>query len=108
MDTEPILVVEDATVLPTNSQKERWNHSLEGHLISTTVEEQAPHGTNQGVKCRCVSRPPKIVFYLLSCGYTIDEVRDSFHGEHMLEEENVIEIVQEDVQFPPSSYQQEG
>ena len=30
MDTQPISVVEDATVLPTNPQQERQNHSLEG------------------------------------------------------------------------------
>ena len=37
MDTQPILVVEDATVLPTDPQQERHVHSLEGPSISIEV-----------------------------------------------------------------------
>ena len=39
MDTQPILVVEDAIVLPTNPHQERQKHSLEGDLVSISVEE---------------------------------------------------------------------
>ena len=39
MDTQPILVVEDATVLPTNPHQERQKHSLEGPSVSILVEE---------------------------------------------------------------------
>ena len=30
MDTQPIPILEDATILPTNPQQERQNHLLEG------------------------------------------------------------------------------
>ena len=33
MDTQPILVVKDATVLPTNPHQERKKHSLEGPSV---------------------------------------------------------------------------
>ena len=39
MDTQPIPVVEDATVLPTNPHQERKKHSLEGPLVSISIEE---------------------------------------------------------------------
>ena len=38
MDTQPILVVEDATVLPKNPHQERKNNSLEGPSVSIEVE----------------------------------------------------------------------
>ena len=40
-------------VLPTSPQQDNMKHSLEGASISTTINEQAPYGTNQQVKCRC-------------------------------------------------------
>ena len=46
MDTQPILVVEDATVLPTNLHQERQKHSFEGLLVSISIEERALHGTD--------------------------------------------------------------
>ena len=101
MDTQPIPIVEGATVLPTNPQQERQKNSLEGLLVSITVEEQEPHGTDQGVKLRCTSRPPKTFSYLLGCGYTSDQVRESLNGNHMLEEDNVVQTAQEDFQLPP-------
>ena len=52
MDTQPIPVVEDATVLPTNPHQEIQKHSLEGPLISISIEEQEIHGTDQGVNIR--------------------------------------------------------
>ena len=52
MDTQPIPVVEDATVLPTNLHQERQKHLLEGSSVTILVEEQALHGTDQGVKGR--------------------------------------------------------
>ena len=39
MDTQPIPVVEDATVLLTNTHQERQKNSLEGILVSILVEE---------------------------------------------------------------------
>ena len=39
MDTQPIPVVEDSTVLPTNPHQERKKHSLEGPSVSLSVEE---------------------------------------------------------------------
>ena len=103
MDTQPILVVEDATVLPTNPHQEIQKHSLEGPLISISVEEQALHGTDQGVKHRCTSRPPETFADLIECGYTSDEVRETLNGEGMLEEYNVVQTTQEDFQMPPSN-----
>ena len=76
MDTQPILVVEDAAFLPTNPHQERKKHSLKGPSISIAFEEQAPHGTDQGVKRRCTSRPPKTFADLIRCGYKSEEVRD--------------------------------
>ena len=38
METQPIPVAEDSTIVPTNPQEERKNHFLEGPLISITVE----------------------------------------------------------------------
>ena len=72
MDTQPILVVEDAIVLPTNPHQERKNHSLERRLVSISVEERALHGTDQGVKHRRASRPPETFVDLIECGYTSD------------------------------------
>ena len=57
MDTQAIPVVEDAIVLPINPHQERQKHSLEGPSASISIEEQALHGTDQGVKHRCTSRP---------------------------------------------------
>ena len=96
MDTQPISVVEDAIVLPTNPHKERQNHSLEGSSVTISVEERALHSTDQGVKCRCTSRPPKTFADLLGCGSTSDEVRESLNAEHMLEEDNVVHTTHED------------
>ena len=101
MDTQPILVVEDAIVLPTNPHQERQNNSLEGPSVSISVEERALHGTDQGVKCRCTSRPPKTFVDLIECAYTSDEVRETLNAEGMLEEDSVVKTTQEDFQFPP-------
>ena len=90
MDTQPILVVEDVAILPTNPQQERQNHSLEGPSVSISFEERAPHGTNQGVRRRCTSRPPEKFAYLFECLYVSDEVREILNAEHMLEEDNVV------------------
>ena len=75
--------------------------------MSTTIEEQAPHGANQEVKNRCslgeVSIPTSIqhqtVANLVSYGYTSDEVREALHVECIVKEESVIETFQEDIQF---------
>ena len=67
MDTQPILVVEDATVLPTNLHQERQKHLLEGSSVTISVEEQALHGSDQGVKRRCTSRPPETFANLFEC-----------------------------------------
>ena len=72
MDTQPIPVVGDAIVLPTNPHQEIQNHSLEGPSVTMSVEEQALHGNDQGVKRRCTSRPPEIFADLIECGYTSD------------------------------------
>ena len=53
------------------------------------------------------SRPHQRIVDLVSCGDTSDEVREELHAKCILKEDNVIESVQEDVQFPPSSFQQE-
>ena len=47
-----------------------------------------------------------VVNDLLGSGYTSDEVREALNAGFMVEEENVIEVVQENVQFPKSSCQQ--
>ena len=86
MDTQPIPVVENAIVLPTNPHQERQNHSIEGSLVTISVEERELHGSNQGVKCRCTSRPPETFADLIECGYTSDEVRETLNVENMLEE----------------------
>ena len=88
MDTQPIPFVEDATILPTNPHHERQKHSLEGPLVTISVEEQALHGTDQGVKCRCTSRPLETFADLIECGYTSDEVRETLNAEGMLKEDN--------------------
>ena len=102
MYTQPIPVVEDAIVLPTNPHQERQKNSLEESSVTISVEEQALHGTDQGVKRRCTSRPPKTFADLIECGYTSDKVRDSLNADHMLEEYNVVQNTQEDFQLPPS------
>ena len=38
MDTQPIPVVGDATILPTNPHQERQKNSLEGPSVSISVE----------------------------------------------------------------------
>ena len=53
MDAQPILVVEDSTVLPTNLLQERQKHLLEGPSVPISVEERALHGTDEGVKRTC-------------------------------------------------------
>ena len=53
LETDPIPIIEDTTVNPINPWQEKMNNSLEGPSISTTVDEQALHGTNQEVKRRC-------------------------------------------------------
>ena len=90
MDTQPIPVVKDATVLPTNPHQERKKHSLEGPSITISIEERALHGTDQGVKSRCTSRTPETFAYLIGCGYTSDKVRETLNVERMLEEDNVV------------------
>ena len=102
MDTQPIPVVEDATDLPTNPHQERQNHSLEGPSVTISVEEQALHGIDQGVKRRCTSRPPETFVDSIECGYTSDEVRETLNAKVMLEEDNVVHTNQKDFQFPPS------
>ena len=79
MDTQQISVVEDPTVLPTNPHQERQKHSIEGPSVSISVEEQALHGTDQGVKRRCTSRPPKTFADLIQCGYRSDKVRETLN-----------------------------
>ena len=64
---------------------------LEGPSVTISVEEQALHGTNQGVKHRCTSRPPKTFADLIECGYTSDEVRETLNVECMLKEDNVVQ-----------------
>ena len=90
MDTQPIMVVEDATILPTNPHQERQKHSLEGSSVTISVEERALHGIDQGVKCRCTSRPLETFAYLIGCGYTSGEVRETLNVQSMLEEDNVV------------------
>ena len=107
MDTQPIPVVEDATVLPTNPHQERQKHSLEGPSVTISVEERALHCTDQGVKCRCTSRPPKTFVDLIECVYTSDEVRETLNAEGMLKEDNVVQTTQEDFQLPPSARQED-
>ena len=80
MDTQPITIVEDATVLPSNPHQERKKHSLEGSSVTISVEERALHGTDQGVKRRCTSRPPETFADLIECGYTSDEVRETLNA----------------------------
>ena len=75
MDTQPIPIVEDSTVLSTNPHQEIKNHSLKGLSLTISVEERALHGSDQGVKCRCTSRPPETFADLIERGYTSDEVR---------------------------------
>ena len=106
MDTQPILIVEDATVLPSNPHQERQNHSLEGSSVTISVEERALHGTDR-VKRRCTSRPPEIFAYLIECGYTSDEVRETLNSEGRLEEDNVGQTTQEDFQLPQSDCQED-
>ena len=77
METQPIPVVKDATILHTNPHQERQKNSLEGPSVSILVEERALHATDQGVKPRCTSRPPKTFTHLIECGYTSDEVRET-------------------------------
>ena len=107
MDTQPILVVEDATILPTNPHQERKKHSLEGSSVTISVEERALHGTDQGVKHRCTSRPPETFVDLIGCGYTSDKVRETLNAERMLEKDNVVQTTQEDFQLPPSDHQED-
>ena len=107
MDTQPILVVEDATALPNNPHQEIQKHSLEGPLSTISVEERVLHGTDQGVKCRCTSRPPETFADLIECGYTSDEARETLNDEGMLEEDNVVQTTQEDFQLPSSDRQED-
>ena len=107
MDTQPITIVEDATVLPSNPHQERQKHSLEGFLVTISVEEWAVHGIDQGVKRRCTSRPPKTFADLIECGYTSDKFRETLNVERMLEEDNVVHTTQEDFQLPPSNHQED-
>ena len=90
MDTQPIPVVEYAMVLPTNPHQERQKNSLKGYSVSISVKERALHGIDQGVKCRCTSRPPETFLDLIECGYTSNEVREILNTERMLKEDNVV------------------
>ena len=86
----------------------RQKHSLEGPSVTILVEERALHGTDQGVKCRCTSRPPETFVYLLiECGYTSDEVRETLNAKGMLKEDNVVHTTQEDFQLPSSDRQED-
>ena len=107
MDPQPIPIVEDATVLPTNPHQERQKHSLKGPSVTTSVEKRALHGTYQGVKCRCTSRAPKTFADIIESGYTSDEVRETLNAEGMLEEDNVVQTTQEYFQLPPSDRQED-
>ena len=90
-DTQPIPIVEDATVIPSNPHQERQKNLLEGSLVTISVEERALHGTDQGVKRRCTSRPPETFANLIECGYISDEVRETLNAKGMLEEDNVVQ-----------------
>ena len=107
MDTQPIPIVEDAIVLPTNPHQERQKLSLEGPLVTISVEERALHGTDQGVKRRCTSRSLETFVDLIECGYTSDKVRETLNDEGMLEEENVVQTTQENFQLPLSDCQED-
>ena len=107
MYTQPIPVVEDAIVLPTNPHQEIQKHSLEGPSVSMSVEEREIHGTDQGVKCRCTSRPLETFAYLIGCGYTSDRFRETLNADHMLEKYNVVQTTHDHFQLPPSDRQQE-
>ena len=67
-------------------------------MVFISVEERALHGTDQGVKRRCTSRPPESFKDLIECGYTSDKVRETLNAEGMLEEDNVVQTTQEDFQ----------
>ena len=107
MDTQPIPVVEDDIVIPTNPHQERQKHLLEGSLVTISVEERSLHGTDQGVKHTCTSRPPETFADLIECAYTSDEVRDTLNVEDMLEEDNVVQTTQVDFQLPPCNRQED-
>ena len=94
MDTQQIPVVEYAIVIPTNPHQEIKKHLLEGPSVSISIEERVLHGTDQGVKCRCTSRPPETFADLIECGYTSDKVRETLNAEGMLEEDNVVQTTQ--------------
>ena len=91
--------------LPIHIKKDKL--SLEGPPVSISVEERALHGTHQGVKRRCTSRPPETFADLIECGYTSDEVRETLNAKGMLEEDNVVQTTQEDFQLPPSDLQED-
>ena len=76
MDTQSILVVEDATILPTNPQQERQNHFLERPSVSIAVEEREKHGTTQGVKPRCTSKAPETFEDLLGLGKQVTKLEN--------------------------------
>ena len=76
-------------------------------MVTISVEERALDGTDQGVKCRCTSRPPETFADLIECGYTSDKVRETLNAEGMLEEDNVVQTTQEYFQLPPSNHQED-
>ena len=71
-------------------------------MVFISVEERALHGTDQGVKHRCTSRPPETFVDLIECGYTSDEAREMLNVKRMLEEDNVVQTTQDNFQFPLS------
>ena len=50
MDNHLTCIIDDGVILPTNTRQEKQKNSLEGPLIFTTVDEQAPHRNYQEVK----------------------------------------------------------
>ena len=53
LEINPNPIIEDTTVHPINLAQEKRKNSLEGTSISTTVVEQASHGSIQEAKRRC-------------------------------------------------------
>ena len=75
--------------LPIHITKDK-KHSLKGPSVTISVEERALHGTDQGVKSRCTSRPPETFADLIECGYKSDEVRETLNAKGILKEDNVV------------------
>ena len=50
MDNHLTMTIYDGMILPTNMRQEKQKNSVEGPLIFTIVDEQAPHRNYQEVK----------------------------------------------------------